>query len=129
MTKLWGREPAVWLALIAAIVMGGSTFLWHLSADRQGVINAVAVAVFGIITAASVHQGMLAAVVGGFKAVIALAIAFGLHLTGEQQLVIMTIVTAIGATFVRTQMIPKTTPVKVIDGIVVPNAAGVPSYR
>jgi len=110
--KLFGREPAVWLALVAALVMAGSTFLWHLSADRQGVINAVAVAVFGIITAASVHQGVLAAVVAGFKSVFALAIAFGLHLSGEQQLVLMTLVTAAGSWWVRTQVVPKVSPAR-----------------
>lgn len=113
--KLFGREPAVWLALIAAIVMGVSTFIWNLTPDQQGTINALAVAVFGVATAVSVHQGALAAVTAGFKTLIALGISFGLKLTADQQLVVMTIVTAAGAFFVRTQATPK-----VIEGSVVP---------
>lgn len=105
--KLFGREPAVWLGLIAALVMGVSTFLWNLSPDQQGTINALAVAAFGVATAASVHQGTMAAVTAGFKALIALGISFGLHLSADQQLVIMTVVAAVGSFWVRTQATPK----------------------
>src|SRR6266498_1630521 len=121
--KILGRDPAFWLSLFAALVMGVSTFLFPFTDDQQGVLNAVAVAIVGILTALSVHDGVVAAVVGFFKALLALGLSFGLHLTPEQQYVLMLIIQAIGTGFVRTQVTAKVpprvqaaTPVRVVTG-------------
>jgi hypothetical protein len=107
------RDPVVWTNLLAAIVMLAVTFGWHVSPDTQGLINAAAVALAGLVSGWKVAtDGGLALVMGFFKAVIALAVAFGLHWSGEQQLVVMAVVAAVGAAFVRTQVssgVPPTT--------------------
>lgn len=102
--KLFGRDPVWYTNLVAALVMGVSTFLIPLTADQQGTLNAVAIAVAGGIVAWKVGDGQLALAVNLFKALVALAISFGLHLTPEQQMVVMTIVVAVGSGFTRTQV-------------------------
>lgn len=98
------RDPVWYTNLVAALVMLFSTFFIPLTIDQQGGVNAVALALAGIWSAWKVSDGQLALVVGLFKALIAVGISFGLHLTDVQQLVIMTVVTAVGSGFVRTQV-------------------------
>jgi hypothetical protein len=105
---IFGREPAVILGLVAAVVQLVSATAFPLTPDQQGVINAVAVALAGVITAFAVSTDAgFAAVAGLVKAVIALALAFGLDLSPDLQSAIMVVVTAIGAFFVRTQVSAK----------------------
>lgn len=107
--KFFGRDPVWYTNLVAAAVMAFSTFVLPLTADQQGGVNAVSIAVAGAYTAWKVGDGQLALVVNIFKALIALAISFGLHWTPEQQMVAMTLVVAIGSGFTRTQV---TAPVR-----------------
>lgn len=103
--KLWGRDPQWWTGLAAAIIIGISTFIWPLTADQQGVLNAVVLAVMALIVAIAARSGTsLALVVNLFKALIAVSISFGLHLPPEAQAAIMTLVIAIGSGFLRTQI-------------------------
>lgn len=105
MGKIFGREPAVVLGLVAALVQLLSATFMDWSVDQQGYINAAAVAVAGLITAWAVsEEALFAALSGVVKAVIALALAFGLALSPDLQSSIMVAVTAIGAFFVRTQV-------------------------
>ena len=103
--KLFGREPAVIFGLIAALIQMLSVAVTHWDPATQGVINAVIVAVAGFLTAwkVSVDAG-LAALTGLVQAVIALALAFGIHLSADWQSTIMVLVSAIGAFVVRTQV-------------------------
>jgi hypothetical protein len=110
--KIFGREIPLWLALVAALVMGIGA-LTHLSPDGQAVLNAAAVAVAGLIVAIGTHDGVSAAVLGLVKAVLALALGFGLHVSSAQQVAIMTLAAAITAMYVRTQA---TAPVPAVDG-------------
>jgi hypothetical protein len=99
------REPALILGLIAAIVQMVSAFVLPLTADQQGVINAVAIAITGLVTAVLVHSDQLApAILGVIQAALALGLAFGLHMTAGNQAVIMAFAAAIVAAFVRTQV-------------------------
>lgn len=92
--KIFGREPAAVLAFIASALMMFSQFIYPLSIDQQGAFNAVAMAMVGIITAWAVAEdGGLALIVGLCKALIALAISFGLHWTPDVQTLVMTFVT------------------------------------
>lgn len=101
----FARDPVVWTNLFAALVMLVATFYGHLSVEQQGLLNAVALAVAGLVSGWKVAtDGGLALVMGLFKAVIAVAVSFGLHWSDQQQLVVMTLVAAIGAAFVRTQV-------------------------
>jgi hypothetical protein len=51
------RDPVFYTNLVAAIVMFVSGFLVNLTADQQGVLNAVALAVAGIVSAWKVSDG------------------------------------------------------------------------
>jgi hypothetical protein len=114
--KIWGREPAVILAFVAALIQGVSGFFFHLTADQQGVLNAVAVAVLGFVTAAAVKgDAWLPAISGLIKAVGALGLAFGAHWSADKQSLVMVLVTAAFAAFVRTQV---TAPVNAAGGTV-----------
>lgn len=101
---IFHREPALWLALVAAVVSLGSNFLLHWTPEQQGVVNAMALAIVGLLTAWSVDRGGLAAaILGVVGAVLALALAFGVHLDATSQATIMSFAAAVVAMFVRTQ--------------------------
>jgi hypothetical protein len=107
--RLFARDVPQWLALVASLVMGVGLLL-HLTADQQAGLNAVAVAVAGIITAVSVHDGVSAAVTGLIKAVIALVLAYGVHLSADWQVAIMSITAAVVAFFVTSRATAKVPP-------------------
>lgn len=103
--KIFGRDPLAWTAAIAAAVQFISAFLIPVSIEQQGVIAAVAIAIFGFIGAAKLHDGTwAAAAVVTVKALIALGIAFGLHWAPEQQATIMVAVQAVLTLLVREQV-------------------------
>lgn len=104
------RDPVVSLNLVAATVMMVSAFFFPLSVDQQGVINALALAVVGVLAAFRTSDGQLPALLGGFKALMALGLAFGLHLAPEQQAVALTFVAAVTALWIRPQVSPKDAP-------------------
>lgn len=106
MGKIFGREPALILAVVASAVMMISTFVYPLSSEQQGALNAVAMALVGIVTAWAVAEdGGLAMIIGLAKAVLALAISFGLHWTPETQAVVMGFVTVTAQLFVRQNVV------------------------
>lgn len=105
------REPALILALFASVVQMVAAFVYPLTIDQQGVLNAVAVGIAGLVTALLVHSEQLVpAIVGLVQAVLALILAFNLHLFGSNQVAIMAFITAVGAAFVRTQVVVLTPP-------------------
>lgn len=105
------REPAQLLALVAAAIQLLSSTLIPLSAEQQGVLNALAVAVAGFVTAALVSGEKAApAFAGVVQAVLACALAFGFALTPELQGSIMAFVTAGVGWFIRTQVVAPVPP-------------------
>lgn len=103
--KIFGREPALWLAAIAAAVSLGSQFIWHLSDEQQSIINAAAAALVGLLTALSVDEEQtVPAILGLISALVALGMGFGWHLDPTDQAVIMSAAATIVAMFVRTQV-------------------------
>lgn len=76
---IFGREPAAVAATLEAAlaVLGGLVFRW--SDDEVGLVVAVVAALFGVYTAWATVDTLLGYVVGLIKAVLALAIGFGLH--------------------------------------------------
>jgi hypothetical protein len=107
MPRIFGREPAVWLTLIATAVRLLGAFVIELTDGQQAVLNAVAAAGAALIVAVMVHDGQVAAILGFAQALIALAVGFGLHIDADRQAVIMSFVGAAVAMFVRTQVSPK----------------------
>lgn len=98
------RDPAVYTALVAALVMLVSTFIWNLTPQSQGAINGLAVLLAGAWASWKVSDGQLPLLLGILKGILAVGISFGLHLDDGKQLVIMTVAAALGAMFVRTQV-------------------------
>jgi hypothetical protein len=74
--KLFNREPALWLGLIAIVVKLAAAFGVDVSAEQQAVINAVAAA----------------------------AVGFGLDWSAEQQAVVLAAASAVVAMWDRTQI-------------------------
>jgi len=105
--KIFGREPALWLALIAVAVKLGTAFGLDLSDKQQAVINALAAAIAGLLVAINVHDGIGAAVLGLVQAGLALAVGFGLHWTPEQQATVLSLASALVAMWTRTQVTAK----------------------
>jgi hypothetical protein len=111
--KIFGREVALWLALIAAAIKLISAFWIQLSDNQQSVINAAAAAIAGLIVAFLVRDGIQAAVLGFAQAALALGVGFGLNMPAEQQAVVMGFVAVAVGMFERTQVtapVPADTP-------------------
>lgn len=103
--KIFGREPSLILGLIASAIQLFSAIVLPLTIEQQGVLNAVAVAVIGVVTAVAVSTDKAAPAVLGFvQAVLACALAFGLALSPEVQGAVMAFTTALVSAFVRTQV-------------------------
>lgn len=120
--KWFGRDPVWYTNLGAVLIMAVSTFAFHLTDEQQGGLNAALLALAGIVIAVQLRsEGQLAMAVQLVKALIAVGLSFGLHLTDAQQFVLVSLVTAVGSGFLRTQVVA---PVpKVVDGTVVQHRA------
>lgn len=100
--RIFGREVAVWLALLAGTVALVSAFVTSWSPEVQGVINAVFVAGAGVLTALKLdREKVLPAVLGLAQAGAQLAVTFGLSLSAEQQSALLLFVAVVTAVFVR----------------------------
>lgn len=102
--KIFNREPALWLGLIAIGVKLLAAFGLDVSADQQAVINAVAAALVGLALAVMAHDAIGAAVLGFAQAALALALGFGLDWSAEQQAVVLAAAAAVVAMWDRTQI-------------------------
>lgn len=73
MGKVYGREPAVWLAAVGAVWQILSAFGLGFDPKLQSIITAIVAAVLGVIVAVQVGDGIIAAlnglVVGGVSLV------------------------------------------------------------
>ncbi|MBD0734986.1 hypothetical protein [Streptomyces sp. CBMA29] len=109
--KIFGREPALWLALVAVAVKLSTAFGLDLSDGQQASVNAGAAAVAGVLVAVSTQDGISAAVLGLLQAGIALAVGFGLHWSPDQQSTVMSFAAALAAMWTRTQVTALVPPV------------------
>jgi hypothetical protein len=110
--RIFGREPALWLALIAVAVKLIAAFGVNVTADQQAVINTVAAAAVGILIAVSTHDGLGAAVLNFVQAGLAAAVGFGLDWSADRQAVVLSFVSAVVAMWTRTQVTAPVPPVK-----------------
>lgn len=93
MTRIFGREPAYWLALASALIAFVSSTIFPLTVDQQGALNTVVAAVLGVAAAFAMKaEGLVAALVGFFKAAIAAGMAFKLELSPDVQSAFMVLV-------------------------------------
>ena len=85
MGKVFGREPAMWLALLGAVWQVVSAFGLDFSAQTQAVVTAIVAAVLGLIVAVQVHDGIVAAVNGLIVAGVSAVSYYCLHWDAEHQ--------------------------------------------
>jgi hypothetical protein len=105
MKNPFGRDPVLTLNLIAAVTYGVGMII-NLSAEAQGWLNAIAVLALNLVAAGFVHAEEWVPIVAGlFKAVIALALSLGIHISADWQGAIMMILTAVLAFVARTQVV------------------------
>lgn len=109
--KIFGREPALWLALVAVAVKLIAAFGVNVSGDQQAVINTVAAAAVGILVAVTAHDGLGAAVLNFLQAGLAAAVGFGLDWSADRQAVVMSFAAAVVAMWTRTQVTAPVPPV------------------
>lgn len=105
MKLIVGREPAVFWAMVATLLQA-FLLLFPLSTDVQGAANAAILAAAGFATAAMVSvDAALPALTGLIKAAFALVLALGMNLPDTTQVGILAVVTALGAFFVRQNVV------------------------
>ncbi|MFE2911234.1 hypothetical protein [Kitasatospora indigofera] len=104
MPRIFGREPAMLLALVAAIVNALPAFGVDLTTGQQAGLNAGAATVVAVAIAVIVHDGLGAAILGVLQAFGALVIGFGFDWTTEKQAAAMLIATAAVAVVTRAQV-------------------------
>lgn len=113
MPTIFGREPAVIIGFLAALIeaLGGTVL--HLSGGIQGALIALVTAAFGVWTAAHVASDkLLPAVLGFAQAGFSLYIAFGQNVSAGDQAAVMTLITMTVALFVRTQVVVPVPPAR-----------------
>jgi len=107
MYRIFGREPAAWVALVeAAIALGVCFGLLGLTGDQVGLVMAFVSAAGGAFIAWRTREISLGIILGLVRAVIALTAGFGLPLTAGQTTAVIVFVTVVTGLFNRTQTSP-----------------------
>ena len=109
--KIFGREPAWWTSLIAAVLaVALSIDKFSLDPEQVALIMAVVTAAFGVYTAYVTDETMLSFIVGLAQSVLALAVGFGLDLSTDLSAALIALVTIVAGGYERTQNTPAVTP-------------------
>lgn len=85
MGKIYGREPAVWLAALGALWQILSAFGLDFDPQLQSIVTAVVSAALGLAVAVQVGDGIIAAVNGFIVAGVSLVSYFALDWSSETQ--------------------------------------------
>lgn len=110
--KLFGREPAVYIAVLESLLALLVTFQFDgLSPDQAALILAAAVAIGGLLASFTTRDTLLGALSGAVKAVLVLGVAYGLNLSQDQIGMTAVLVSTIAGVFLRTQTSPVETVV------------------
>ena len=105
--KLFGKEPALVAALLQAVVSVFVTFKLGVSPEQGAFVSAGVAALVGAYTAYAVKQNLLPAIVAAFQALVAIAVAYGLHLDAAETGVLTALLVAGLGLYLRTQADPK----------------------
>jgi hypothetical protein len=110
MKKIFGREPAVFFALLAGILLALIKFT-TVPEDVAGALNAAVLAGAGFATAATVSaERALPALVGLVQATFAVFLSYGSPVPESTQTGILALIAAVGAAFVRGNVLAPVTP-------------------
>lgn len=93
--RIFGREPAAVLALVAVGVKLLSAYVFHATVDQQATVNTVAACVVALLIAISAHDSIGAAVFSLAQALLAAAVGFGLHVSADNQALWLSAVTVV----------------------------------
>lgn len=102
--KIFGREPALWGALLATIVSALGTFVFHFTVDQEGALNGIISALIGIVVWRVTRDGSPALILGLAKALLVAAAAWHFNLPTDRQTILLALLSSIVAMFVRTQV-------------------------
>ena len=103
--KIFGREPVYILAFVAIGLKLAAAYGLDVSAEKQGAIMAVLSLLVAVVNAVVLKTGAVAAaVVNLAQGVLALFLAFGLHLSADQQALWMGAVEAAVALVIRKEV-------------------------
>lgn len=103
--RILGREPIYILAFLAITLKLASAYGLDVTADQQGAIMAVLSLLVAVVNAVVLKTGAAAAaVVNLAQGVLALFLAFGLHLSADQQALWMGAVEAAVALVIRKEV-------------------------
>lgn len=108
--RIFGRELAVWLAIVAAVFQAVTGYGFDVNGHVQGVVTAIVVFVFAVYTAVKTGDGIIALAVGVLNALFALFAAFNLDWTAGRQTLIVGAVTALLGLFVRGRVVAPVPP-------------------
>lgn len=101
-----GREPALWSAALRAAIIAVSTFLFPLTTDQQGALNALVAVLLGLVVAWQVAaEKAVPFILGLLEAGLAVAVAFGWNMPPDRQAVVMTLAAAIVAVVTRDRVV------------------------
>jgi hypothetical protein len=99
--KILGREPAVFWALVAGVLLALLQLI-PMPTEVNGALNAAVLAAAGLVTAAMVAtEKVLPALVGLIQATFAVFLAFGTPVAETTQTGILALVAAVASFFVR----------------------------
>lgn len=99
--KIFGREITVYMALVAGVFQVLASRGLDLNGHVQGLVNAGIICVFAIVTAISVHEGLLALASGVTVAAGSLFAAFGLGWAADFQTNVLALITVVGSFVLR----------------------------
>lgn len=109
--KIFGREPAVWIGAIEAVIAVVVAFNVGLDQQAATILITFIGIVGGGLTAWTTTNSHLSIVVTVFKALLVMAVGFGLTVTDAQIGLLAAVLVTIGALFNRTQNSPEVTAV------------------
>lgn len=99
--KIFGREQAVWLALVAGVFQVLSAYNFDVDGKFQGIATAVVVFVFAVYVAVTSGDGIIALASGVVVAAGSLFTALGLDWAAEHQANILGLITVVGGFVLR----------------------------
>ncbi|MGW3144825.1 hypothetical protein ACWDG1_09120 [Streptomyces sp. NPDC001177] len=123
--KVFGREPVYIMAFLAIALKLAAAYGLDVTAEQQGAIMAVLSLVVAVVNAVVLKTGAAAAaVVNLAQGVLALFLAFGLHLSADQQALWMGAVEAAVALVIRKEVTAPVASLKVEQSSPVKSGAG-----
>lgn len=99
--KIFGREAAAYFALVAGVFQVLASRGFDLDGHAQGLVNAGIIFVFAIVTAITVHEGLIALASGITVAAGSLFAAFGLGWAADFQTNVLALITVVGGFVLR----------------------------